>query len=394
LKILLIHPHIFVGGAEKAIVYLAYHLNQLGHKVAICSLSIDLDKLPSIAKKVHYIFPDKRITPPKPNSTIAAIHSVIIETRELFKLIHDYQDDFDILNPCNFPAYWSTYAYRNCKPIVWISSEVFGAYDIAKDAYDRSIFFRMATKVTSSIDKYIVRKSIDKIITCSELNQRLIKKRYGLDAIVIPTAVDYNFFNINNMSNPNIKEIDINNSYILLHVGTFVKRKNQILSIRALHLLKKEIPNVKLILIGKGPWEAILRSEVKRLELDKDVIFAGHVSEEELRTLYHISNVNIFPVEEQTYGLVPLEALACGKISLVSKNSGVGILMKKLGIGYLINPSVEDIVKGVLEIWKHPEKFEENIAKGRAYIRENINWEKYAMKIMKVYEEVYNTFKK
>jgi glycosyltransferase involved in cell wall biosynthesis len=387
LKILLVHPRIFAGGAEKAIVYLAYHLNQSGHKVVVCTLSADLEELPPIARQVRYVVPEMPVQPSKLESTTEAVRSVIAETTTLLGLTQGIWEDFEVLSPCNFPAYWSTYPYRNSKHIIWISSEVFGPYNVARDLYSRSRFFRKALKATVSLDKYIVKKSVDMIITCSELNRRLIRERYGLDARVIPTAVDYNFFN----GADGEAETSCKENYVLLHVGAFVRRKNQILSIRALHRLKRVIPDVKLILVGEGPWESALRDEAERLGLTGDVIFAGFVPEERLRALYNTCDVNIFPVEDQTYGLVPFEALAAGKFSLVSENSGAGQLMKSLGIGYAITPDVEAIVNGVLDLWKHPDSFEESVALGRTYVRENLTWERYAAEMADVYQAICNS---
>ncbi|MFQ5758506.1 MAG: glycosyltransferase family 4 protein [Candidatus Bathyarchaeia archaeon] len=389
MRILFVHPRIFAGGAEKAIVHLAHQLERLGHEVAVCTISAKLEELPPIAKQVYYIVPEKPVQSSRLDSSTMAVRSIVAEIATFLSLIQNCCDDFDVLSPCNFPAYWSTCAYRDRRPIVWISSEVFGPYGASRDLYDKSMIFRMATQALAILDKYVVKRSVDKIVTCSELNRNLIWERYGLDATVIPTAVDYQFFSADGSGEK--EDLGLEDSYVLLHVGSLIKRKNQILSIRALHQLKRMIANVKLVLVGEGPWELILRDEVRRLALDKDVIFTGRISEEELRDLYHICDANIFPVVEQTYGLVPFEALAAGKLSLVSQNSGAGMLMKDFGIGYPITPDVQSIVNGVLELWKYSECFEESIAKGRAYVRENLTWERYAAEMADVYEAVCNS---
>jgi phosphatidylinositol alpha-1,6-mannosyltransferase len=101
-----------------------------------------------------------------------------------------------------------------------------------------------------------------------------------------------------------------------------LKKKNQLLSIRALSRLRKDIPNVKLILVGGGPWEEALKLEVLRLGLGDNIIFAGKVCEERLRLLYHACDLVLFPVQEQTHGLVPFEALSAGELPMVSMESG------------------------------------------------------------------------
>jgi glycosyltransferase involved in cell wall biosynthesis len=383
LKIMLIHPHIFAGGAERAVVYLAHHLNSLGHEAEICTLSLEPENLPRVAEGIQYILPEKPLWPRRIEGLRSSIKSVTAEVEALRRLIKRHVGDFDILSPCNFPSYWSTYPFRNLKPIVWVSSEAFGPYNEARDIYDRSRTFRLATRAAALLDRHIVRRSVDSIITCSDYNRRLIMDRYGLEARVNPTGVDYEFF-----SNPKgAEDKPLPEGFILLQVGALVKRKNQLLSIRALKRVREKLPEAKLIIVGKGPWEENLKEEAKRLSLEEDIIFKGQVSEEELRNLYHNCDLNLYPVEEQTWGLVPFEALAAGRLSIVSESSGAGMIMKELGICYPINPSVEAIFKGVIEISKDPDRFREAIERGRKYIRENLTWEKYAERTVEIYEE-------
>jgi len=386
LKVLLVHPRIFAGGAEKAIVYLAYHLNKLGHEAVVSTLSADIDDLPPLARKVCYLTPEKSSPPREVESVKAAFHSVVGEVTALRGLVKDYLDDYDLLAPCNFPAYWATYACRSPMPVVWTSSEVFGPYNASRDSYDRNRFFRLAVDAAAHLDKHIVRKSVDAIITCSELNRQLIRERYKMDAAVIPTAVDYEFFS--GSCHEAREELGLGDGYVLLHVGTLVKRKNQVLSIRALHFLRRRIPGAKLIIVGEGPWEPILRNEARDLALDQDVVFVGRVSEEKLKLLYHACDVNLYPVEDQTYGLVPFEAFAAGKPSLVSEDSGAGLLMAEEGLGILIRPEVNSIVQAVLETREDQDGANELVEKGRAYVKANLTWNRYADRTARLYEDI------
>lgn len=384
MKVAIIHPHIFAGGAEKAIVHLAYQLNRLGHEATVCTLSTRLDELPSIAANVEYVTPAKPVPLPKLEGTMSTLRSVVSEANALKELAKASLDDCDLLAPCNFPAYWSTHGLNGSKPVVWISSEVFGPYNASRDIHDRSMLFRSAVKGAAMLDRYIVRKSVDEIVTCSELNRELIKERYGLDAAVIPTGVDYEFFS-DDCSGAK-EQLGLEDNYVLLHVGALVKRKNQMLSIRALQRLKSRIPTVKLILVGEGPWDSSLRSEASELGLEGDVVFAGCVSEERLRLLYHACDVNHYPVEDQTYGLVPFEAFAAGKPSLVSQQSGAGLMMAEEGLGYLIQPDLESIVDGVFRLQDGRERdVRELVERGRSYVR-NLSWDRYAGRMVQLFE--------
>ena len=389
MKVILVHPHIFAGGAEKAIVYLAYHMGKLGHEAVVCTLSTELNDLPPVATQIPYIVAEKPSPPPQFESITGAFRSVVRETRTMKSLVQHHLDDYDLLIPCNFPAYWSTYAYRDSKPILWISSEAFGPYNSSRDSYDTNRLFRFAVDSTAHVDRYIVKKSIDEVITCSDLNRQLIKERYSLDAAVVPTAVDYDFFS-EDCSDAK-EELGLKDRYVLLHVGALVKRKNQILSIRALQRLKRAIPNAKLIIVGEGPWEPTLRNEVQELGLEGEVLFAGRVSESRLKLLYHACDVNLYPVEDQTYGLVPFEAFAAGKPSLVSEQSGAGQVMAREGLGYLIQPEVNSIVDRALNIYGDGQEAETIVKKGSTYVKDKLTWNLYASRVAELCENVNNS---
>jgi glycosyltransferase involved in cell wall biosynthesis len=386
MKILILTPHVFAGGAEKAILNLAYHLDLLGCDTSIATLSLDLSKLPSNLKQLDFILPDKLKEPPRMNGIRTTLTSTLGVLNSLVKLLKSCSSEYDIVCACNFPAYWATYLAKPGKPIVWISSEVLGPYNQTKDVYDRSHFFRLALGVAMAVDKRIVNNSVEPIVTCSKLNSRLIRERYGRAALVLPTGVDCEFFD---------KEIPdakahwmLGDAPLLLHVGALIQRKNQILSIRSLKILKQRLGAVKLFIVGEGPWKGILQKEAKELGLEKDVVFTGSVSEYELRSLYHACDVNLFPVKDQTWGLVPFEALAAGKLSIVAEGCGAAEIIGEHKIGYLISPAVEELADMVLFALKNPELGEDMVKRGRQYVRENLTWGKYAEDMYRVFRNV------
>lgn len=385
MKVLIVTPHIFAGGAEKAVLHLAYHLNSMGCDTSIATLSLDLSKLPSHLKELDYLLPAKQIAPPTMDHVGAAFTSTLRVFTSLVRLLRKCSDGFDLISACNFPSYWATYFARTGKPVVWFSSEVLGPFSQTKDVYDRSYFFRFALELAKEIDKRIVDGCVEPIITCSELNSRLIKERYGRNAVVIHTGVDYDFFSA---EVPDAKaRLELGDGTLLLHVGTLIQRKNHILSIRALKSLKQYF-DCKLVIVGEGSWKSILRKEVEKLNLENDVIFTGSVSEDELRSLYYACDVNLFPVKDQTWGLVPFEALVAGKPSIISEGCGASEVMRREKIGFLINPNVEDMVAAVAFTLKHSELVKDMVSRGRKYVRENLTWEKYAKEVYCVFRDV------
>jgi glycosyltransferase involved in cell wall biosynthesis len=198
--------------------------------------------------------------------------------------------------------------------------------------------------------------------------------------------VDYDFFRT---AVPNAKaDLGLGDGPLLLQVGALLQRKNQILSIQALKILKQRLGSVKLVLVGDGPWKAILQDEAKHLDLEDDVVFLGSISEDKLRAVYYACDVNLFPVKDQTWGLVPFEALVVGKPSIVAEGAGAAVVIGREKIGFLIKPNAEELAGSVLFALEHPELVKTMVEKGRRYVGENLTWEKYSLSMFVVFKSV------
>jgi glycosyltransferase involved in cell wall biosynthesis len=386
MKVLIVTPHVFAGGAEKVVLHSAQKLELMGCDVAIASLSLDISGLPQMLKDLHYIQPKKNLLPSHINGSRTVMGSMVKESYALSRLLRKHAKDIDILNPFNFPAYWATFLAQTRKPVVWTCSEVLGPYRQTKELYEKSSFFRASLDLAVSIDKYVVKHGVDEIVTYSKLNSQLIMERYGRTSKVIPACVDFDFFS---ESLPGAKEkIGFQDSIVLLHVGWLVPSKNHIISIRALHLLKKKIPNIKLIIVGTGLLEHSLKNEADRLGLKDDVVFRDANTQKDLRLLYQACDLNLYPVRNQTFGLVPFEVLAAGKPSIVSDECGAADVIGREKIGFLIKPNVKELVDTVLFALKHDELVEDVVQRGKQYVRENLTWDKYSRDMYDVFRSV------
>jgi len=105
-------------------------------------------------------------------------------------------------------------------------------------------------------------------------------------------------------------------SEVVLHVGSISRKKNLLTLVKAFGLLKQEEGfGGKLVLAGrvygKG-YHAELYSYLAESNCRADVIFTGPLSTDDLVLLYNSARVLVFPSLHEGFGLVPLEAMACG----------------------------------------------------------------------------------
>ncbi len=81
---------------------------------------------------------------------------------------------------------------------------------------------------------------------------------------IINNAINVKEFEFNLNGRRKIRDkYDLNNSLVLGNVGRLTQQKNQIFSLKIMQKLSKKIPNSKLILLGQGEDEKILRKKVK-----------------------------------------------------------------------------------------------------------------------------------
>jgi 1,2-diacylglycerol 3-alpha-glucosyltransferase len=100
---------------------------------------------------------------------------------------------------------------------------------------------------------------------------------------------------------------------VLVHVGRLAFEKNVDFLLRMLVQVKREIPDVLLVVAGEGPARANLESLGARLGLREHLLFVGYLSRDgALEDCYCAGDAFVFASRTETQGLVLLEAMALG----------------------------------------------------------------------------------
>jgi L-malate glycosyltransferase len=119
---------------------------------------------------------------------------------------------------------------------------------------------------------------------------------------------------------------------VIIHVSNFraVKRVQDV--VKAFSLIAKDIPS-KLLLVGDGPEITIVCKLVKELGLDNKVLFLG--KQDNLEELYSISDLMLLLSEKESFGLVLLEAMACGVPCIGTNIGGIPEVIQEGRTGFL-----------------------------------------------------------
>ncbi|CAM3978577.1 N-acetyl-alpha-D-glucosaminyl L-malate synthase BshA [Lederbergia lenta] len=119
---------------------------------------------------------------------------------------------------------------------------------------------------------------------------------------------------------------------VLIHVSNFrqVKRVRDVVTVFA--RVVNEVP-AKLLLVGDGPEKTSLCKLVKTLDIEEKVIFLGR--QDQLEELYSISDLMLLLSEKESFGLVALEAMACGVPCIGTNVGGIPEVITENYNGYI-----------------------------------------------------------
>jgi glycosyltransferase involved in cell wall biosynthesis len=108
-----------------------------------------------------------------------------------------------------------------------------------------------------------------------------------------------------------------------LYVGRLKRYKGVDVAIRALALVRRSRPEIRLDIAGRGDHQPALEALARELGVEDGVTFHGFVTEEQKLRLLRSTWANVFPSPKEGWGITVMEAAACGTPSLASDSPGL-----------------------------------------------------------------------
>ncbi len=224
-------------------------------------------------------------------------------------------------------------------------------------------------------------------IVVSRAAMEFSNKHFPGDYTIIPNGVDVEHFSQDVPPIDDFRDGKVN----ILFVSRLEKRKGVNYLIKAYKRAKREIPNLRLIIVGPHTrWSKKYEKQIRRSGLP-DVIFTGRVSYDELPRYYKTADIVCCPATgRESFGIILLEAMAAGKPIIASNIKGYADVLTHGSEGLLVPPRDEKRLAQALVSLINNEAFRQEMgARGRAKAS-GYGWESIARRVLECYSEVLN----
>lgn len=230
-------------------------------------------------------------------------------------------------------------------------------------------------------------EKVDAVVVPTE-KVRDILVGYGLDTPIYTVPTGINLDRFRNVDGPKARQelrqqYDIaSEDFIMLSLGRLAKEKNieEIIT-----YLSKLSEGIRLVIVGGGPYQEILKGYVEEMGLNHKVIFTGMVPPQEVPRYYHMADVFVSASTSETQGLTYVEALASGLPALCRKDGAIDEVIFDDINGWQYD-SEEGFLAGVHRL-ASDRNLQNSMGQAASTMAERFSTETFFQNILSVYEK-------
>jgi hypothetical protein len=273
-------------------------------------------------------------------SVPAYVREMAATARRISELADEFRPDLlhahsPVLNA--LPALWA--ARRRGLPVVY---EVRALWEDAAVDHGTTTEGSLRYLASRALETFALRRA-DRVTTICEGLRSEIAARGVPEAriTVVPNAVDATLFRQGSAPDAALaRTLGLAGKTVIGFAGSFYGYEGLDVLLDALALLAPRRPDLRVLLVGGGPQEVALRSQVHALSLGDRVVFAGRVPHGQVQRYYSLIDVLAYPrrrmrLTELVTPLKPLEAMAQGRMLVASDVGGHRELIRDGETGFL-----------------------------------------------------------
>lgn len=208
-------------------------------------------------------------------------------------------------------------------------------------------------------------KKANNIIVVTENAKEELLTRVNVDQkkiIVYPNTVRNDFYK--NKKVDKVLEKQYSKNYVITYVGNTSERRGLLTVIESLKIIRKSIPNIKLLIIGKSSFDGVLKNETRKHDIEELVDFIGWRKENEIPNYLSISKLGLSPLHrnihhDTTYANKIFQYISFGCPVVSSDVIAQSELVKKHEVGVVFEDrNVMDLTKKIIQLYNEKELYE------------------------------------
>lgn len=371
----------YISGLVTSEVMLKNALEKLGHEVYVVTANLEsfkyeynekehILKIPGVPTGIY----DSRLTSIYPISAVNKIKNWKLD------VIHS-QTEFAI------GTFARLFAKQYNIPLVHTYHTMYEDYIhyITKGYFEKS-----SKKIIEYLTKFYCDKTATELIVPTNKTYKLFKEKYRFEKNIniIPTGIEVERFYKENVDSKEVsnlrKSLNLTKKdFVILFVGRLAEEKNIEFLLNAHHELSKVDENIKLLIVGDGPDKEKYEKEVKDMQEEKNILFIGKVSWNDMPYYYHISDVFATASKTETQGLTVIEAMASNVVPVVMRDEAF-LSMVTEELNGIIFETQEEYEKQILRLIKNKEELKKFNHQARIQA-ETYSSKYYAERVLEVY---------
>lgn len=264
-------------------------------------------------------------------------------------------------------------------PVVY---EIRAFWEDAAVDHGTSTEWGLRYRLTRALETSVV-KAADAVTTiCEGLRGDLLARGVPADKItVIPNAVDIDSFSADATPDEALRtRLGLEGKVVLGFIGSFYAYEGLPLLLDALPAIRRVNPEVRVLLVGGGPQEPLIREKVTAMGLTDQVIFTGRVPHSQVQDYYNLVDLFTYPrlpmrLTDLVTPLKPLEAMAQKRLVIASDVGGHKELIRHGENGWLFKAGdADELSRCVLETLAARAAWPAVREAGRQYVETERNW--------------------
>ncbi|HEU5099124.1 MAG TPA: glycosyltransferase family 4 protein [Roseiflexaceae bacterium] len=234
---------------------------------------------------------------------------------------------------------------------------------------------RLLFELLSRLEGHNARHA-DGVLTTSEYCRAAIRRHYGVAPArvrLVPEGIDLPRWRRLAEQVPHTSD-----GATILCVARQYPRKHVADLLRALPAVRRAVPRAHAVIAGDGPEHVALLRLAAELDMRDAVVFTGALPDDQLARLYREADIFCLPSVQEGFGIVFLEAMACGLPVVATRSAAIPEVVPDRQAGMLAPPGdAGGLAHALIELLARPRQRASYGAFGREYV-ERFDWDRVA----------------